>query len=126
MAQAPSMTAESVSEPRSELSYKTVAEALDAVKSIPGASVTTTKPDSWIIVSEPGGMGIWSFAPATRYAYPAVVRRVLKVREKGDVFVEMTALCQATQEACDKLMKEFEEMNARMRQQVQNRLKNGT
>jgi hypothetical protein len=51
------------STPGSSIGYKTVAEALDAVKAKPGVAVTVTQPDSWTIVSEPGGMVVWSFTP---------------------------------------------------------------
>ena len=35
----------------------------------------------------------------------------------------MTGHCEADKVSCDKLMKEFEALNERMRQQVQSRLK---
>jgi len=113
------------SEPGLTVNSGTVAETLEKAKALPGASVTTTKPDAWVIVSETGGMKIWSFTPSTHYAYPAVVLRHLKVKDNGDLYVEMTGHCEADKAACDKLMKEFEALNERMRQQVQNRLKKG-
>ena len=103
--------------------YKSVAEAMDAVKAKPGATVSITKPDGWVIVSESDGRTVWSFTPAGHYAYPAVVRRAVVVRSNGDVHVEMSALCEAQKEPCDRLMREFQELNERMRESVQQRLK---
>lgn len=63
-----------------------------------------------------------SFAPSGHYAYPAVVRRTLKQSANGDLSLEMTALCQAAKEPCNRLMAEFEQLNERMRQAVRARL----
>jgi len=122
-AQVASVPSEAASEPSSGIGFGSVAQALEALKERPGVSVTTTKPDGWIIISEPGGMSIWSFTPAAHYAYPAVVHRQLKVDAGGSLSVEMRGLCQAEKGPCDRLMKEFETMNAQMRERVQNRLK---
>ena len=125
-AQPVSPPASAASEPGLTVNSGTVAETLEKAKALPGASVTTTKPDAWVIVTEIGGMKLWSFTPPTHYAYPAVVLRHLKVKDNGDLYVEMTAHCEADKAVCDKLMKEFEALNERMRQQVQNRLKKST
>ena len=106
----------------SQLPYNTVSEALEAVKAKPGARVSVTKPDGWIIVSEAGGNVQWSFTPTGHYAYPAVVNREIKQRNNGDVFVEMRSICHAEKKACDKLLSEFEEMNAQMARNVQRML----
>ena len=84
LAQGPSTNAESAAASELGIGYHTVAEALDALKAKPGTTLTTTKPDSWVIVAEAGGRSIWSFTPPTHYAYPAVVRRQIKVRQNGE------------------------------------------
>jgi hypothetical protein len=76
------------------LGYKTVAEALAAPE-----------------------YAIWSFTPEGHYAHPAVVRRTVK-QANGMVYVEMSALCQAAKEPCDRLMREFQQLNQRMRDEV--------
>ena len=111
------------SEPGLNVNSGTVSETLERARALSGASVTTTKPDAWVIVTEAGGMKVWSFTPSTHDAYPAVVLRHLKVRDNGNLYVEMTGHCEADKVSCDKLMKEFEALNERMRQQVQSRLK---
>jgi hypothetical protein len=105
--------------PRS-LEYHSVSEALDSLKSKPGARINVTKPDGWVIVEE-GQDVIWSFVPAGHYAYPAVVRRALVIRPGGNLSVEMRALCEAQKDPCDKLIREFEELNERMRRSLQQR-----
>lgn len=102
------------------LEYRSVSEALEALKATPGVSMTETKPDGWIIASE-GQSIVWSFTPIGHYAHPAVVRREVVVRE-GNVSVQTRALCQAEKPACDKLIREFQELNERMRLDLQQRL----
>ncbi len=101
--------------------YRTVQEALEALKQKPNVRIEVTKPDAWIIAHEPADIQ-WSFAPAGHYAYPAVVRRVLKVDGSGDLRIEMSALCQAAKSSCDQLLKEFEELNERIHQSVKARV----
>ena len=107
---------------KSAIGYTSVQEALESLKSKTGVSVTVTKPDSWVVVTEPQTYTQWSFTPAGHYAHPAVVRREIRQRD-GAVAVEMSALCQAEKAACDKLIEEFKQLNERMRQSIQNRLK---
>jgi len=102
------------------LEYRSVSEALEALKAKPGVSITETKPDGWIIASE-GQSVVWSFTPSGHYAHPAVVRREVIVRE-GNLSVETRALCQAEKPACDKLIREFQEVNERMRLNIQQRI----
>ena len=102
-----------------KLGYPTVAAALEGLKSKPGVSVNITKPDAWTIVMEPSTKAIWSFTPEGHYAYPSVVRREVKQREAGDVYLEMVALCQAEKEPCDRLIREFQQLNERMRASIQ-------
>jgi len=96
---------------------------MQALKRLPGSSMTLTKPDGWTIIKEPNPTYTqWSFVPAGHYAHPAVVRRAIRVAENGDVSIETTALCEAQQLACDKLISEFRQLNTRAKQSVQQRL----
>jgi hypothetical protein len=105
------------------IEFKTVAAALEKIRAKPGVAISVTTPDSWIIVSESGGMVVWSFAPATHPAYPAVVRRAIVVGPDGVLRIETSGLCEAEQAPCDKLMSEFREMNAKAQQAIQRRIK---
>jgi hypothetical protein len=108
------------------LGYSSVSEALESLKAKAGVTVKVTKPDGWVIVNESSPVfAVWSFTPEGHYAHPAVVRRVIQQRPGGDVYVEMTALCQADKASCDKLIREFQQLNERMREQVRARLQQG-
>ena len=92
------------------IGYASVKEALEELKAKPGV-VVVTKPDGWIIATEPKVYAQWSFTPEGHYAHPAVVRRLVQQRPDGEVSVETSALCGAEQNACDRLMAEFRALN---------------
>lgn len=100
------------------LGYKKVAEAFSLLRSKPGASIQTTQPDGWTIItfSKPE-FSIWSFTPDGHYAHPAVVRRTVK-EGNGMTYLEMTAICENTKDSCDKLMREFQALNNKVRSEV--------
>jgi hypothetical protein len=100
-----------------------VASRLEWLKTQPSLRTTITTPDHWVVLSTPDGAVQWSFTPSGHYAHPAVVRRELKLRQNGDVFVEMTSQCEAVKKDCDKLLAEFERLNERMAADVQRRLR---
>ena len=108
----------------SAIGFATVAEALSAIRAKPGVQIEITKPDAWTIINEPGNVQ-WSFTPSTHNAHPAVVRRSIKVNAAGDIYIEMSALCQAEKAPCDKLLEDFKELNERIRQSVQTRVQPG-
>ena len=95
-------------------------EALESLKAKPGVEINVTKPDGWTIITERDPYTMWSFAPEGHYAYPAVVRRVLKQDDRG-VFIEMSALCQAEKAPCDRLIRDFQQLNERIRESFRNR-----
>jgi hypothetical protein len=106
----------------SVIGFATVAEALSTLHTKPGVQVEITKPDAWTIINEPGNVQ-WSFTPSTHNAYPAVVRRAIKVNAEGGVYIEMSALCQAEKEPCDKLLEDFKDLNERIRQTIRARMR---
>jgi hypothetical protein len=105
--------------------FKSVADALAALKARPGAKLSVTQPDAWTIITEAGGSVVWSFTPSTHPAYPAVVRRAIVIGEDGMARIEMTGLCQAEKAACDKLMKQFQEVTEKSTRALRERMKNG-
>ena len=106
----------------SSIGYATVDEALQSLRAKPGVSITVTTPDSWVIATEPQTYTQWSFTPPGHYAHPTVVRREVK-EDRGTVSVTTSALCQAEKSLCDRLIEEFTQLNERMRQSIQSRLK---
>lgn len=99
--------------------YKTVAGALAGLKARPGAIVAVTQPDGWTVITLPEPeYELWSFTPPGHYAHPAAVRRAIK-QANGRVYVEMTALCEADKASCDRLVREFQQLNQKMREDIQ-------
>lgn len=95
--------------------YPTVAAALEALKVRKDVSISAQ--GDWIIATEQAPYAIWSFTTAGHAAHPAVVRRKL-VEQGGGVYMDMTALCQAGKDACDKLIEDFKALNTRMAQDL--------
>ena len=105
-------------EQTSIIGYSSVAEARHAVLTIPGA--TTREEDGWLIVVDPANYTLWTFTPPGHEAYPAVVKRVI-TQQNDDLYVQMTALCQAEKPACDRLFARFKQMNENARRAIERR-----
>jgi hypothetical protein len=103
--------------------FKSVADALAALKTRPGAKISVTQPDAWTIITDQGGSVVWSFTPDTHPAHPAVVRRAIVVGEDGLARIEMASLCQAEKSACDRLMKDFRDLTERSARAMRERMK---
>jgi hypothetical protein len=98
------------------IGFATVKEALDTLKSRKSANISLQ--GGWTIVNDSGESTIWSFTPSNHPAHPSVVKRTI-VSDKGQIGVEMSALCEAQKAACDGLMAEFTELNNQMASDVQ-------
>ncbi|WP_431479197.1 hypothetical protein [Massilia eburnea] len=101
---------------RSNIEYKSPAEALQTLRSKPGVELSVQ--GGWTIAYEPSLHVIWSFAPEQHASYPSVVKRAI-VEENGTVFVKMDVKCKASKEACDDLVREFIQLNEAMRASFQ-------
>ncbi|OEC35682.1 molecular chaperone DnaJ [Pseudomonas sp. 21C1] len=94
----------------SSIGYKTVELALKALKSKEGINLSSQ--GGWTIIEdkEDSNLVLWSFTPDSHPAHPAAIKR--KVVERNQkIYIQMSALCQAKKEDCDKLMQEFEQLN---------------
>jgi hypothetical protein len=98
--------------PNSTVGYPTVAAALDGLRA--DAKVKFGSQAGWAVAIDDADKTIWSFAPAGDPSYPSVVKRQI-VPAGGGVAVQMTVLCQSTKQACDNLVREFEQLNDRMK-----------
>lgn len=112
--------------PAPTLPYPSVASALAALSARDGAGTIVTHSDDWILVNEPAAAAQWSFTPTGHPAHPAVVRRVVKRGAGGDVSVETASLCEASAQACAKLLADFEAMNPRITQAIRARGRQGS
>jgi hypothetical protein len=109
-----------VESPRNEakaaIGYASPAEALAALKAKPGVTVTVLAPQGWTIVED--RETLWSFTPSGHYAHPSVVKRTLQ--QVGDqLAIQMDVMCNADKASCDRLVREFQELDERMKASLQ-------
>jgi hypothetical protein len=101
-----------------KIEFSNVAEALATLKKKQG--VTINEPEGWTIITDthPSMITMWSFAPKTDAAYPAVAKRIFYEDEKG-WYVKMNILCEAKKAACDKFAQDFQNLNEEMRKYIE-------
>src|SRR5258708_16781727 len=97
------------------IGYSTVAGALEALRGRNDVKISVQ--GGWTIVEDRSANTFWSFTPSNHPAHPAAVKRTIVSRE-GGIVIEMTALCQASKAACDKLIAEFKDLNETMRESM--------
>jgi hypothetical protein len=90
------------------IEYKSVADALQALRARPGVLLTTE--NGWLIATDEAAYTIWSFAPSSYPAYPAVVKRQVIAKGSGSSMV-MSVHCEASKSACDDLVRTFSRLN---------------
>jgi hypothetical protein len=102
----------------STIGYPTVAAALKDLRGKPGVKVRVE--NGWTIAEDRGddSMALWSFTPEGHPAHPAAVKRTTFEKE-GQVWIDMKVLCQAAKEPCDTLVREFQELNDRIKASMQ-------
>ena len=89
------------------IEYPNVASAWEALSSRDDIEIRSE--NGWQIVIDQSARTIWSFSPPDYPAYPAVVKRqVVPVGNRSDV--RMSINCEASKEACDNLVIEFQEL----------------
>ena len=87
--------------------YPSVAAALQALHAAPNVAFTTQ--NGWTIATDRANYTIWSFAPPTDPAYPAVVKRQV-MHEGSQSSIHMSVQCEASKAACDDLVRTFTQM----------------
>jgi hypothetical protein len=97
---------------KTDIEYHSVAEALTSLKARPDVTISTER--GWTIITDKKNLTIWSFAPDSYPAHPAVVKRAFRDRPGGGSDIDMSVLCEASKEACDQLVREFDAMNQRL------------
>jgi len=114
--EAPEPTIALTEEPTSTIGYPSVTDALLALQAREDVFISIE--DGWTIITEPGGLTIWSFTPPDQPAYPAVAKRVF-YQEEGAWFIKMDVRCEAGKAACDQLQQDFEALNQSMREAME-------
>lgn len=102
----------SQSSPPSKIPYTSVAETLNALRAMPDVKFTQTK-DGWRNANDSSGNVLWSFAPSSNPAYPAVVKRIISECGASARHIAMNVLCESTTTACSQLVERMEIRNAR-------------
>ena len=97
---------------QTEVGYPTVAAALANLTKRTDVEISTVR--GWTIIADRKAFTVWSFAPSTYPAYPAVVKRTVRGRAEGGSDVNISVLCEATKGACDQLVREFYAMTNRL------------
>ncbi|HEY8009793.1 MAG TPA: hypothetical protein VIE67_02220 [Rudaea sp.] len=98
------------------IDYATVAQARAVLSQ--RTDVQSREDDGWLIVADAGAGAFWSFTPPDHAANPAVVKRTIH-EKAGVVSVAMATLCEAPKPACADLTRQFEDINERMRADLQ-------
>jgi len=97
------------------IEYPTVAAAFAALRSRP--DLTIHQENGWTGFEDRANLTIWTFTPPGHPAHPTVVKRTI-VQEGTKIYTDVTARCEATKPACDKLMAEFQVLNENIREYV--------
>jgi len=86
--------------------YDTVAAVREALRKDPKA--TSRSQQGWTVVAsrEHGTAVEWFFTPEGHSVYPAVVKRTV-VESDGKGLIDLAALCETEQQACDALLEDF-------------------
>jgi hypothetical protein len=94
--------------PESSIGYPSVEAAQNALSKKTG--IILTRENGWLIATDKANLTIWSFAPKSYPAYPAVVKRQVVAGAKGSS-VTMKVQCESSKVACDDLVRTFSRMN---------------
>lgn len=97
--------------------YNTVLGALEALKLDPKAEFSES--NGWIIVNDNSNKALWSFAPQNHPSYPSVVRRIV-IEKDGQIGIATQVKCAASKTICDMLVKDFMELNQKVKSEVSN------
>ena len=94
------------------IGYATVDSVLEALRAEPGAQFREQR--GWTVVAsrERDAPVEWFFTPEGHDAHPAVVKRTALERD-GVGLIDLAALCQSEQPACDQLLDDFRQQHDR-------------
>jgi hypothetical protein len=96
--------AQGLPEQPTDLGYSSPTAALSALRHKPGVAVTEN--DGWVILQDKSENSLWTIAKPGNPAYPAAIKRYVV---NGQLV--MKVLCEASKEACDNMVRQFQELN---------------
>ena len=99
------------------IGFASVQEAYDALNA--DADASKSEYEGWTLFTQKadGKYILWSFTPVDHPVHPSAVRRDV-VKKDGEVFITMAVLCYASHFDCDQLIEQFQQINARIKQQL--------
>ena len=98
-----------------DIGYSSPAAALNALRSKPG--VVITENDTWVILEDKSENALWTIAKPGNSAYPAAIKRFV-INQGGTTHLEMKVLCGASKQACDNMVRQFQELNENISKSV--------
>lgn len=115
-------------EPRAEgetsaIGFDSVATAREALSAEHGKTAHTDR-DGWLQIEDRRENVLWSFVPEDHPAYPSVIRRTTDGRGRT-LKIDMSAICEAEQPACEALMQRMVRINEIARRRLVDQLPRG-
>jgi hypothetical protein len=101
----------------SAIEYPSPTAAFKALSEKKGVQFSQDK-DGWIEAYEPKAATVWAFTPSTHAAHPSVVKREV-VETGGTLSLRMGVLCGSTKQICDDLVRHFEQLNDKMKKDIE-------
>ena len=103
--------------PVATIEYASPEAALAALRAKPGVAIREEQ--GWIVISDNQGdsHAVWTFTTQAQAAHPAVVKRTILERD-GAIYIEMDVMCGGSKEDCDALVRGFQDLNERMKQEL--------
>lgn len=92
-----------------------VGELLAQLKSNPEVQIRTER--GWQIAEVKSERALYSFTPETHPAHPSYVKREV-VEKDGAIYIETSAMCGADKNVCDQLIRDFIELNNKVKKSV--------
>jgi hypothetical protein len=104
--------AQGLPEQPNDIGYSSPAAALSAVRSKPG--VVITEKDGWIVLEDRSENALWTIAKPGNPAYPSAIKRYVANKE-----LHMKVLCEASKQACDSMVMQFQDLNRQIVKSLQ-------
>jgi hypothetical protein len=92
-----------------------VSELLEQLKSNPDVQVRVER--GWQIAEVKSERALYSFTPETHPAHPSYVKREV-IQKEGSIYIETSARCGADKKVCDQLVRDFIELNNKVKKSV--------
>lgn len=96
------------------------AELLSQLQADPEVEFRTKR--GWRIAAIKSERVLYSFTPDNHPAHPSYVKREV-VQEEGGIYMKTSVSCGATKNVCDQLVRDFIELNKKIKNSVQDQLK---